>query len=178
MTIESITVGGGCFWCVEAVYVLVRGVQSVESGYSNGHTKNPTYEQVCSGNTGHVEVLKVQFDSEIISLKDILNIFFAIHDPTTLNRQGNDVGTQYRSGIYYENAAQAETAKAVMKELVEQKVFDQPIITELKPLENYSAAEGYHQNYYANHPEQGYCFFVVAPKVAKFRKSFAHWMNV
>jgi len=178
MTIESITVGGGCFWCVEAVYVLVRGVQSVESGYSNGHTKNPTYEQVCSGNTGHVEVLKVQFDSEIISLKDILNIFFAIHDPTTLNRQGNDVGTQYRSGIYYENAAQAETAKAVMKELVEQKVFDQPIITELKPLENYSAAEGYHQNYYANHPEQGYCSFVVAPKVAKFRKSFAHWMKV
>ena len=178
MTIESITVGGGCFWCVEAVYVLVRGVQSVESGYSNGHTKNPTYEQVCSGNTGHVEVLKVQFDSEIISLKDILNIFFAIHDSTTLNRQGNDVGTQYRSGIYYENAAQAETAKAVMKELVEQKVFDQPIITELKPLENYSAAEGYHQNYYANHPEQGYCSFVVAPKVAKFRKSFAHWMKV
>lgn len=177
MTIETITIGGGCFWCVEAVFELVKGVQSVESGYSNGHTMNPSYEQVCSGRTGHVEVLKIKFDTNVIKLSDILNIFFAIHDPTTLNQQGNDVGTQYRSGIYYENANQEAVAKAVVEELSSQKIFDRPIVTEIKPLENYSPAEKYHQNYFANNPNQGYCAYVVAPKVAKFRKSFTHWMK-
>ena len=177
MTIETITIGGGCVWCVEAVFELVKGVQSVESGYSNGHTMNPSYEQVCSGRTGHVEVLKIKFDTNVIKLSDILNIFFAIHDPTTLNQQGNDVGTQYRSGIYYENANQEAVAKAVVEELSSQKIFDRPIVTEIKPLENYSPAEKYHQNYFANNPNQGYCAYVVAPKVAKFRKSFTHWMK-
>ena len=133
MTIETITIGGGCFWCVEAVFELVKGVQSVESGYSNGHTMNPSYEQVCSGRTGHVEVLKIKFDTNVIKLSDILNIFFAIHDPTTLNQQGNDVGTQYRSGIYYENANQEAVAKAVVEELSSQKIFDRPIVTEIIP---------------------------------------------
>ena len=177
MTIESITIGGGCFWCVEAVFELVKGVQSVESGYSNGHTLNPSYEEVCSGRTGHVEVLKIQFDTNIIQLSDILNIFFAVHDPTTLNQQGNDVGTQYRSGIYYENSSQEAIAKAVVDELTKKKIFDDPIVTEIKPLENYSAAEKYHQHYFVNNPNQGYCAYVVAPKVAKFRKGFTHWMK-
>jgi len=177
MTIETITIGGGCFWCVEAVFEMVRGVQNVESGYSNGHTLNPSYEEVCSGRTGHVEVLKISFDSSVIGLKDILNIFFAIHDPTTLNQQGNDVGTQYRSGVYYENDEQAKIVKNIIKELSEQKIFNNPIVTEVKLLENYSAAEGYHQNYFANNPEQGYCSYVVAPKVAKFRKNFSQWMK-
>jgi len=177
MTIETITIGGGCFWCVEAVFEMVRGVQNVESGYSNGHTLNPSYEEVCSGRTGHVEVLKISFDSSVIGLKDILNIFFAIHDPTTLNQQGNDVGTQYRSGVYYENDEQAKIVKNIIKELSEQKIFNNPIVTEVKLLENYSAAESYHQNYFANNPEQGYCSYVVAPKVAKFRKNFSQWMK-
>jgi len=177
MTIETITLGGGCFWCVEAVFELVKGVQSVESGYSNGHIKNPTYEQVCSGNTGCVEVLQIKFDSNIIGLKDLLNIFFATHDPTTLNQQGNDVGTQYRSGIYFESPEQESIARSVIDDLVAQKIFSTPIVTEVKLLENYSAAETYHQNYFTNHPNQGYCSYVVAPKVAKFRKGFAHWMK-
>ena len=177
MTIEIITLGGGCFWCVEAVFELVKGVQSVESGYSNGHIKNPTYEQVCSGNTGCVEVLQIKFDSNIIGLKDLLNIFFATHDPTTLNQQGNDVGTQYRSGIYFESPEQESIARSVIDDLVAQKIFSTPIVTEVKLLENYSAAETYHQNYFTNHPNQGYCSYVVAPKVAKFRKGFAHWMK-
>jgi peptide-methionine (S)-S-oxide reductase len=177
MSIETITVGGGCFWCVEAVFELVKGVERLESGYSNGQTLRPTYEQVCSGRTGHVEVLRIQFDTKIIQLKDILSIFFAIHDPTTLNQQGNDVGTQYRSGIYYENDDQANTARTLINSLTAQKIFDQPIVTEVKPLENYSAAESYHQNYFVNNPDQGYCSYVVAPKVAKFRKSFSNWMK-
>lgn len=177
MSIQTITLGGGCFWCVEAVFTLVKGVQRVESGYSNGHTSNPTYEQVCSGKTGHVEVVKIDFDPGVIGLKDILYIFFATHDPTTLNQQGNDVGTQYRSGIYFEDPAHADIAKAVIKDFTDQKIFESPIVTEINPLSGYSAAEKYHQNYFANNPAQGYCSFVVSPKVSKFRKGFAQWLK-
>jgi len=171
--LETITLGGGCFWCVEAVYEQVEGVVSVESGYSNGHVKNPTYEQVCNGDTGHVEVVRVTFDPARISLAEVLEIFFVVHDPTTLNRQGNDIGPQYRSGIYYESALQERTAREVLGELASSGVHRSPIVTELTPLANYSRAEDYHQHYFAQHPGQGYCAFVVAPKVEKFRKTFA-----
>jgi len=177
MTIESITLGGGCFWCVEAVFELVKGVTKVESGYSNGKTSNPTYEDVCSGSTGYVEVLRVEFDTNVITLKDILHIFFATHNPTTLNQQGNDIGTQYRSGIYYENEQQNLIANQIIKEFSNQNIFDQPIVTEVKALEKYSPAESYHQNYFKNNPNQGYCSYVVAPKVAKFRKGFIQWLK-
>lgn len=171
--LETITLGGGCFWCVEAVYEQVEGVVSVESGYSNGHVKNPTYEQVCNGDTGHVEVVRVTFDPARISLAEVLEIFFVVHDPTTLNRQGNDIGPQYRSGIYYESAAQERIAREVLGELASSGVHRSPVVTELMPLANYSRAEDYHQHYFAQHPGQGYCAFVVAPKVEKFRKTFA-----
>jgi peptide-methionine (S)-S-oxide reductase len=170
---ESITLGGGCFWCLEAVYRLVDGVTAVESGYSNGHVAAPTYEQVCGGHTGHAEVVKVGFDPDRISLREILEIFFVIHDPTTLNRQGADVGTQYRSGIYIESAEQEAVARAVLAELAASGVHRQPIVTEVLPLANYSRAEDYHQRYFENHPGQGYCAMVVAPKVDKFRRTFA-----
>jgi peptide-methionine (S)-S-oxide reductase len=169
--LQSITLGGGCFWCLEAVYELVDGVTAVESGYSNGHVMNPSYEQVCGGDTGHVEVVKVSFDAERISLREVLEIFFHIHDPTTRNRQGNDVGTQYRSGIYFENPEQERVAREVLEEA--NAAHRGKVVTELKPVENYSRAEAYHQHYFVNHPEQGYCAFVVAPKVEKFRKTFA-----
>jgi len=168
---ESITLGGGCFWCLEAVYEQVDGVAAVESGYSNGHVDRPSYEQVCSGNTGHVEVVRVSYDPSAISLREILEIFFVIHDPTTLNRQGNDVGTQYRSGIYVETPEQERVAREVLDEV--NAHHGGKAVTELKPLANYSRAEDYHQHYFANHPGQGYCAFVVAPKVEKFRKTFA-----
>ena len=171
--LETITLGGGCFWCVEAVYEEVEGVVSVESGYSNGHVKNPTYEQVCNGDTGAVEVVRVTFDPARISLRQVLEIFFVVHDPTTLNRQGNDIGTQYRSGIYFESAEHERTAREVVGELTESGVYRSPVVTELVPLANYSRAEEYHQHYFAQHPGQGYCAFVVAPKVDKFRKTFA-----
>jgi peptide-methionine (S)-S-oxide reductase len=174
MNTETITLGGGCFWCVEAVYERVLGVTGVESGYCNGHVNAPTYEQVCSGNTGHVEVVRVSFDPAQISLREILEIFFVVHDPTTLNRQGNDVGTQYRSGIYFERPEQEQVARAVLAEMAESGTYRSPIVTELLPLANYSRAEDYHQHYFAQHPGQGYCAFVVAPKVEKFRKTFAH----
>lgn len=170
---ETITLGGGCFWCVEAVYEQVEGVTAVESGYSNGHVRHPSYEQVCNGDTGAVEVVRVTFDPHRISLREILEIFFVVHDPTTLNRQGNDIGTQYRSGIYYESAEQERAAREVLGELAESGVHTSPIVTELVPLANYSRAEEYHQHYFAQHPGQGYCAFVVAPKVEKFRKTFA-----
>ena len=169
--LQSITLGGGCFWCLEAVYELVDGVTAVESGYSNGHVMNPSYEQVCGGDTGHVEVVKVSFDAERISLREVLEIFFHIHDPTTRNRQGNDVGTQYRSGIYFENPEQERVAREVLEEA--NAAHRGKVVTELKPVQNYSKAEAYHQHYFANNPEQGYCAFVVAPKVEKFRKTFA-----
>jgi peptide-methionine (S)-S-oxide reductase len=168
--LQSITLGGGCFWCLEAVYELVDGVTAVESGYSNGHVMNPSYEQVCGGDTGHVEVVKVSFDAERISLREVLEIFFHIHDPTTRNRQGNDVGTQYRSGIYFENPEQERVAREVLDEA--NAAHKGKVVTELRPLANYSKAEDYHQHYFARNPGQGYCAFVVAPKVEKFRKTF------
>lgn len=175
MATETTTLGGGCFWCLEAVYQELEGVQHVESGYTGGHVVNPTYEQVCDGTSGHAEVVRVTFDPDIVSYREILEIFFTIHDPTTLNRQGNDVGTQYRSVIYFHSPAQQETAKHVIAEMA--NVWDAPIVTELSPAETYYKAEAYHQNYFRQNPLQGYCAFVVAPKVAKFRKTFAHKMK-
>ena len=170
MAQQVITLGGGCFWCVEAVYELVEGVTSVENGYCNGHVVKPSYEQVCSGNSGHVEVARVTFDEERISLREVLEIFFNIHDPTTLNRQGNDVGSQYRSGIYWHDPAQEAVAREVLAEA--NAAHGGKVVTELVALANYSRAEDYHQHYFANHPNQGYCAMVVAPKVEKFRKTF------
>ena len=170
---ESIVLGGGCFWCTEAVFDRVQGVVDVESGYSNGQTVNPSYEQVCTGRTGHNEVVKVAFDTAQISLREILEIFFVIHDPTTKDRQGNDVGTQYRSGIYTSNDAQQKVAGEVIREIGESRTYSAPIVTEVVPLANYSTAEAYHQDYFVNHPNQGYCAFVVGPKVEKFQKTFA-----
>jgi peptide-methionine (S)-S-oxide reductase len=170
---ETIVLGGGCFWCTEAVFDRVQGVVDVESGYCNGQTLNPTYEQICTGRTGHVEVVKVEFDPAVISLREILEIFFVVHDPTTLNRQGNDVGTQYRSGIYVTSDAQKEVAQEVIREIEAGKTYSAPVVTEVVPLANYSTAEAYHQDYFLNNPNQGYCAFVVGPKVEKFQKTFA-----
>lgn len=171
MAQEVITLGGGCFWCTEAVFELVDGVTAVESGYSNGQVAKPSYEQVCSGRTGCVEVIRVTFDSDSIGLREVLEIFFVIHDPTTLNRQGADTGTQYRSGIYFHRPEQEAVAREVMAE-VGRKVAGK-LVTELMPVADYSRAEDYHQHYFANHPYQGYCAMVAAPKVEKFRKTFA-----
>ena len=169
--VETITLGGGCFWCTEAVYERVKGVTAVESGYSNGTTVRPSYEQVCTGTTGHNEVVRVSFDPKQISLREILEIFFVVHDPTTLNRQGNDSGTQYRSGLYFHNAEQERIAREVIAQVDD--FHRGRVVTELQPERNYSKAEDYHQHYFANHPNQGYCAMVVAPKVEKFRKTFA-----
>jgi peptide-methionine (S)-S-oxide reductase len=174
---STITLAGGCFWCTEAVFDRVRGVTDVQSGYSNGHAQNPTYEQVCTGHTGHAEVVRLQFDETVISLREILEIFFATHDPSQLNRQGNDVGTQYRSGIYYETEAQGELARQMLKEMAAEGLYDGPITTEVAPLSNWSAAEPYHDDYYARNPNQGYCAAVVGPKVAKFRKTFVRFLK-
>ncbi|MCG5260247.1 peptide-methionine (S)-S-oxide reductase [Cupriavidus gilardii] len=171
---EIATLGGGCFWCLEAVYQQVEGVTAVESGYTGGHVDDPSYEQVCSGDTGHAEVVRVSFDPSAISYREILEIFFAIHDPTTPNRQGNDVGTQYRSVIYTHSDAQRATAEQVMADIAARQLHDGPLVTQVEPAQRYWRAEAYHQNYFRNHPEQGYCAFVISPKVAKFRKSFAH----
>jgi peptide-methionine (S)-S-oxide reductase len=170
---ETLVLGGGCFWCTEAVYVKVRGVTDVESGYCNGHALNPSYEDVCTGTTGHNEVVKLQYDPALVSTRELLEILFVIHDPTTLNRQGNDRGTQYRSGIYFTTPAQAEVAHALIAELTAAQAFGQPIVTEVLPLANYSAAEDYHQDFFERNPDQGYCLAVAAPKVAKFRQTFA-----
>ncbi len=172
---ETITLGGGCFWCTEAVFVQVRGILDVESGYSNGQTIKPSYEQVCTGTTGHNEVVKLVYDPAQISLRAILEIFFLIHDPTTLNRQGNDSGTQYRSGIYTTTATQLQIAQDMVAELNQQKVFGKPVVTEVLPLANYSAAEDYHQDFFEKNPNQGYCVAVAGPKVAKFRKTFSEY---
>lgn len=171
MATEIATLGGGCFWCTEAVYQELKGVQQVESGYTGGHIPNPTYENICTGTTGHAEVVRLTFDPEVVSYRDILEVFFTIHDPTTLNRQGADAGTQYRSVIYYHTPEQQATARQVIAEMA--NVWDAPIVTELSPAETYYRAENYHQNYYRQNANQGYCAFVVAPKVSKFRKMFA-----
>lgn len=170
---ETIVLGGGCFWCTEAVYVKARGITDVESGYSNGTVERPSYEQVCTGTTGHNEVVKLEYDPQQISLRQILEIFFVIHDPTTLNRQGNDVGTQYRSGIYYTTPGQKEEADAMIRQMSQDKLFGKPIVTEVLPLANYWPAEEYHQDFFEKNPYQGYCVAVAGPKVAKFRKTFA-----
>ncbi len=171
--LQTITLGGGCFWCTEAVYVKVRGVTDVESGYSNGQVARPSYEDVCSGRTGSNEVVKLVYDPAIVTLTQILEIFFVIHDPTTLNRQGNDAGTQYRSGIYYESLEQKTVIDGFIRAVSQEKTFGQPIVTEVLRLANYWPAEDYHQDYFENNPNQGYCVAVAGPKVAKFRKTFA-----
>jgi peptide-methionine (S)-S-oxide reductase len=170
---QTITLGGGCFWCTEAVFVQVRGVTDVESGYSNGQVVRPSYEQVCSGTTGHNEVVKLVYDPAQISLRELLEIFFLIHDPTTLNRQGNDTGTQYRSGIYFSTPEQGEIANSLMGEMSAANLFGKPVVTEVQPLSNYWPAEDYHQDFFEKNPYQGYCVAVAGPKVAKFRKTFA-----
>jgi peptide-methionine (S)-S-oxide reductase len=170
---QTLVLGGGCFWCTESVYKNVKGVTDVESGYSNGQETAPTYEMVCTGRTGCNEVVKLEYDPAQISTREILEIFFVIHDPTTLNRQGNDTGTQYRSGIYFTSPEQQQTAQTLIDELTQDDAFGAPIVTELLPLANYFPAEEYHQDFFERNPNQGYCMAVAAPKVAKFRKTFA-----
>jgi peptide-methionine (S)-S-oxide reductase len=170
---EAATLAGGCFWCLEAVYNQLHGVEYAESGYSGGHVRNPTYRQVCNGDTGHAEVVKITFDPSVISFRELLDVFFTIHDPTTLNRQGADVGTQYRSAIFHHTPEQKATAEQVVTELTEAKTRDNPIVTEIAPLGDYYPAEEYHQRYLERNPYQGYCMAVVAPKVVKARQKFA-----
>ena len=172
MSQELATLAGGCFWCLDAVYLDLRGVEKVVSGYAGGHVPNPTYREVCSGLTGHAEVVQVAFDPAVVSYRELLQVFFTIHDPTTLNRQGADVGTQYRSAIYYHDDAQKATAEAVMAEVTAEKLWPNPLVTELAPLTKFYPAEEYHQDYFARNPGQPYCQVVVAPKVSKFRKQF------
>jgi peptide-methionine (S)-S-oxide reductase len=167
------TLAGGCFWCLEAVFDELNGVHSVESGYTGGHVANPTYHQVCNGNTGHAEAVQVTFDPEILSYHDLLTIFFTIHDPTTLNSQGSDVGTQYRSAIYYHDEEQKEIARQVMSEIGAAKIWDSPIVTELSAFKKFYPAEDYHQEYFVNNRSQMYCQVVIVPKVSKFRQKFA-----
>jgi peptide-methionine (S)-S-oxide reductase len=173
MTLEQATLGGGCFWCLEAVFQQMRGVERVESGYCGGSTDAPTYRQVCEGNTGHAEVVQVTFDPAVVSYREILEVFFAIHDPTTLDRQGHDVGTQYRSIIFWHSPQQQRAAQEVIADLTAQQVFDRPIVTQLAPHEKFFQAEDYHQNYFREHPEQAYCRAVISPKVVAFRRKFA-----
>jgi peptide-methionine (S)-S-oxide reductase len=170
---QTIVLGGGCFWCTEAVYVRVKGVVDVESGYSNGHVKNPSYEDVCTGSTGHNEVVKLVYDPAQISTREVLEIFFVVHDATQLNQQGNDVGTQYRSGIYYSTPEQKQEAEAIIAEMGKGGFFSRKIVTEVLPVSNYWPAEDYHQDFFERNPNQGYCVAVAGPKVAKFRKTFA-----
>ena len=169
---EQATLAGGCFWCLEAVYDQLRGVENVDSGYAGGRRPNPTYEQVCTGTTGHAEVVQITYDPAQISYGDLLDVFFTIHDPTTLNRQGGDVGTQYRSAIYYHNDEQKRIAEEKLRDLDVMKTWDDPIVTELKPLTEFYPAEAYHKDYFERNPTQGYCNAVIAPKVSKARKQF------
>jgi len=169
---EIATLAGGCFWCLEAVYDDLKGVESVESGYMGGKTANPSYEDICSGETGHAEVVKIAFDPNTVSFKELLEVFFVIHDPTTPNRQGNDVGTQYRSAIFYHSTGQKAAAEQVIANLNAAGIYDDPIVTEVAPASTFYVAEDYHQEYFRRNPDQPYCSFVVQPKVAKFRKHF------
>jgi peptide-methionine (S)-S-oxide reductase len=170
--LETATFGGGCFWCLEPLFDNLKGVTDVVSGYAGGHTVNPTYQQVCSETTGHAEVIQVKFDPNFVSFQELLEVFFTMHDPTTLNRQGNDVGESYRSIILYHDAAQLETAKTVISNFEHQKIWDHKFVTQLQPYTVFYPAEDYHQEYFARNPGQGYCRIIVAPKVAKFRKMF------
>jgi peptide-methionine (S)-S-oxide reductase len=174
---ETATLGGGCFWCLEAVYDEMEGVRSVESGYMGGQKPNPTYKEVCGGRTGHVEVIQLTFDPAVTSFEEILEVFFTIHDPTTRDRQGNDVGSQYRSAIFYHSPEQKSTAERVIGEMNARKIWDGPIVTEVRPAETFYMAEDYHQEYFQNNPEQPYCSFVVSPKVRKFRQKFSAKMK-
>lgn len=177
-TTETATLGGGCFWCVEAVFEQVEGVSRVVSGYAGGRRENPTYEQVCSGATGHAEVVQVIFDPEEITYREILEIFFATHDPTTLNRQGADIGTQYRSVIFVHSDEQKRQAEEILTELAETGAWGRPVVTEIAPFERFYPAEAYHQGYYRKNPGQGYCSAVIAPKLAKFRQTYANRLKV
>src|SRR5579884_1826001 len=170
---EVATLGGGCFWCIEAVFENVRGVEKVQSGYAGGTVANPTYQQVCTGRTGHAELVQVTFDPAVLSYRDVLDIFFAVHDPTSLNRQGADVGTQYRSVIFYHSPEQKQVAEQRIRELNDSKTWDQPLVTEVVPFQELYPAENYHQHYFESNPTQPYCQLVVSPKVEKFRKQFA-----
>lgn len=174
---ETAVFGAGCFWCVEAIYQRVTGVTDIESGYAGGHVQNPTYRQVTSGKTGHAEVIKLEYDPSVISYEELLEVFWHTHNPTTLNRQGADVGTQYRSAIFYLNEQQKETAEKSLKKTDASDLWDDPIVTEITPLSNYSTAEDYHQNYFNNNPNAGYCSIVIAPKLAKFKKDFPHLLQ-
>jgi peptide-methionine (S)-S-oxide reductase len=169
---EHATLAGGCFWCLEAVYLELKGVQAVQSGYAGGARPNPTYEQVCSGATGHAEVVRVTYDPAIVTYKELLDVFFTIHDPTTLNRQGGDKGTQYRSAVFFESPEQERVARETIAEFTAAKVWDDPIVTEVAPLEKFWPAEEYHNNYFARNPQTPYCSVVIAPKVSKARKLF------
>jgi peptide-methionine (S)-S-oxide reductase len=175
---ETAVFGAGCFWCVEAIYQRVNGVEAVESGYAGGHVENPTYEQVVTGRTGHAEVAKVTFDPDVITYEELLEVFWHTHNPTTLNRQGADVGPQYRSAIFFNSLEQKKVAEESLKKTDASDLWDDPIVTEITPLSNYSTAENYHQNYFNNNPNAGYCSVVIAPKVAKFKKDFPHlWQD-
>jgi peptide-methionine (S)-S-oxide reductase len=170
---ETATLGAGCFWCIEAVYQEMQGVLSVASGYMGGRVASPTYEQVCGGATGHVEVAQLVFDPAVVSFRDILEVFFTIHDPTSLDRQGNDTGSQYRSAIFYHSPEQKQIAETVIRELDAEGLWSRPIVTEVRPAEPFYPAENYHQDYFRTHPNQPYCAYIVAPKVKKFREKFA-----
>jgi peptide-methionine (S)-S-oxide reductase len=174
---ETAVLGAGCFWCVEAIFQDIKGVEKVESGYSGGNVKNPTYREVCTGTTGHAEVIKLTFDPAVISYEELLTVFFHVHDPTTLNKQGADVGTQYRSAIFYENDDQKKTAEKVKEDTGKSGLWDNPIVTEISGLKDYYPAEDYHQDYYNNNPNQSYCSYVIAPKVRKFYKEFGHLLK-
>lgn len=174
---ETAVLGGGCFWCLEAVFEQVRGVELVVSGYCGGHTCDPHYKDVCQGSTGHAEVVQIRFDSERIGFRDLLEIFFAIHDPTTPDRQGNDVGTQYRSVIFYQSEDQRQEATRFLAELDAEHAWNAPIVTELLPAQQFYPAEDYHWKYFRNNPTQAYCAWVIGPKVSKFRRKFAHWLK-
>jgi peptide-methionine (S)-S-oxide reductase len=178
MNLETTTLGGGCFWCLEAVYDELKGVTDVVSGYAGGQVEDPTYREVCTGMTGHAEVVQVTFDTDVISLKDILNVFFTIHDPTTLNRQGADHGTQYRSAIFYHSPEQKAIAEQTIAEVTAAGIWNNRIVTEVSPIATFYAAEDYHQNYFVNNPNQGYCQVIIAPKVAKFRKQYLEQLKV